>query len=166
MIQASGGFIGNYAQYNELLASPHDALSCSDCHDPHIGVFYGNAAAGGIVATCGSCHPDQAATNKHLNAAGRPTCVDCHMPRASLSARSVHVFEGDVRTHLFAINVSPNLTKDDMFNQDGSLATANWVTLDFACYSCHTDPNSGAGGGFSEKTMTALSSKANGIHTP
>ncbi len=165
-IPASGGFIRHHEQYNELLASPHDELSCNDCHDPHVGVLYGNAAAGGIATTCESCHPAQAANNSHRNLAGRPTCVDCHMPRATRSARSAHMFEGDVRTHLFAINTSPGLTKDNMFNQDGSLATANWVTLDFACYSCHTDPNSGAGGGFSERSIADLSSKANGIHTP
>lgn len=164
-IPASGGYIRHHEQYNEFLASPHAGqISCNDCHDPHIGVLYGNAEAGGIVATCESCHPDQAASNKHLNLGGRPSCIDCHMPRVAKSARAVHTFQADVRSHLFAINADGNLTKDDMFNQDGSLVTSNWVTLDFVCYTCHTDPVTGDGGGSSEKTMSALANKASGIH--
>ncbi|KPJ87565.1 MAG: hypothetical protein AMS18_14450 [Gemmatimonas sp. SG8_17] len=160
-VSASGGFVTNEQQYNELLAGPHADLGCNDCHDAHVGVLYGNAANGGIVETCESCHPDQAANNSHNSA---PDCVDCHMSRATMSARAVHSFEGDVRTHIFRINADGNLTKDDMFNAGGTFMDKGWVTLDFACYSCHTDPVSTDGGGFSQKTMAELAAKAAGIH--
>ncbi len=160
-VPASGGFIRHHEQYNELLAGPHAGLSCNDCHDAHVGVLYGNAANGGIVATCESCHPNQAANNSHNSV---PDCVDCHMPRATMSARMVHSFEGDVRTHIFRINTDGNLTKDDMFDAGGTFMDKAWVTLDFACYSCHTEPVSTEGGGFSERTVTELAAKASGIH--
>ena len=48
-----------------------------------------------------------------------------------------------------------------------SVATADeGVTLDFACYQCHTDPITLEGGGFSQKSLGDLSVKATGIHTP
>jgi hypothetical protein len=76
----------------------------------------------------------------------------------------VHSFEGDVRTHIFRINTDGNLTKDDMFDAGGAFMDKDWVTLDFACYSCHTDPVSTEGGGFSQRTMAELATKADGIH--
>jgi hypothetical protein len=163
-IPASGGFIRHHEQYNELLAGAHTGgsmdVGCNDCHDPHVGVLYGNDVAGGIVATCESCHPDQVANNSHNNL---PTCIDCHMPRATKSARANHRFEGDVRTHLFAISTD---TTANMFNADTTFVDKGYVTLDFACYSCHTDPVTLEGGGFTEQSLTALATEADGIHTP
>jgi len=46
----------------------------------------------------------------------------------------------------------------------GKTRTNAFVTLDFACYQCHTDPVSGEGGGMSQKTLAELSAKAMGIH--
>jgi hypothetical protein len=162
-IPASGGYIRHHEQYNELLAGAHTGgsmdVGCNDCHDPHIGVLYGNDAAGGIVATCESCHPDQAARIDHN---GLPTCIDCHMPRATKSARANHKFEGDVRTHLFAVSTD---AAANMFNADTTFVDKGYVTLDFACYSCHTDPVTQQGGGFSEQSLADLALVANGIHT-
>jgi hypothetical protein len=154
-IPSSGGYIQHHEQYNELLASPHAGQAgCNDCHDPHIGVLYGHAAAGGIVQDCQNCHSE---TLDHEPV----SCESCHMPRATKSARAVHLFEGDVRTHLFRINTNPLMTKDSMLA--GGTSTP-YVTLDFACYSCHTDPVSGQGGGGEALTMAELASKASQIH--
>lgn len=47
-IPASGGFIRHHEQYNEILASPHAALDCVDCHNPH------KKSSLSIVETCES----------------------------------------------------------------------------------------------------------------
>lgn len=161
-ILAKGGFIRHHEQYDELISAGHSPRKCVDCHEPHIGTRYGNAAAGGFVTTCESCHASKT-SNSHVTSID---CVQCHMPRASKSARKVHSYEGDVRTHIFAINSSA-VPKDSMFFVDqtsGNTHTRPWVTLDFVCYQCHTDPNTGEGGGGSSKTLTELSAKATGIH--
>ncbi len=163
-IEASGGFIRHHEQYHEWLASPHGAadVGCNACHDPHKGVKYGNDAAGGIVTTCEDCHTNVTIIG-HLPFA----CENCHMARATKSALAVNDFEGDVRTHLFEINADRNLTKDDMFfvPTGGTKQTTNpWVTLDFACYSCHTDPITQQGGGGSEQSISDLADRAVLIH--
>jgi hypothetical protein len=71
------------------------------------------------------------------------------------------MFEGDVRTHIFAISTDGTKTKDDMLA--GGTVTP-WVSLDFACYSCHQDPVSGQGGGGEELTMSELAAQAAVIH--
>ncbi len=156
-IPARGGFIRHHEQYNELLASPHAALSCNDCHDPHIGIAYGNAEAGGLHTTCEDCHTGVTVDHYPVS------CESCHMARATKSARAVHVHEGDVRTHLFEINSDGTKTKDDMLDLVNEVVADPRVTLDFACYSCHKDAG-GVGGPVSVKTMTELALKAAVIH--
>ena len=62
------------------------------------------------------------------------------MPMASKSAEAaLGPFQGDVKTHLFSINMDPNAS---MFTGDGSLVALDGqgtgaVTLDFACLNCH-----------------------------
>ena len=158
-IPVSGGFIRHHEQYNEMLQSPHDDLSCNDCHDPHIGVKYGNAAAGGVRTTCEDCH-----TGVTLDHPVAVDCENCHMARATKSARAVHSFEGDVRTHLFRVNTDGTKTKDDMWDATGGSVADPRLTLDFACYSCHKDPITGEGGLFSSKTLTELAAAAADIH--
>jgi hypothetical protein len=161
-IEASGGFIRHHEQFDELIASPHQERNCIDCHEAHIGVRYGNAAAGGIVATCESCHSN-ITSNAHIVPVD---CENCHMGRATKSARAVHTFEGDVRTHLFRIKTDA-VGKDDMFFVDptsGKTFTRGYITLDIACYSCHTDPITMEGGGGSQRTLAQLSARATGIH--
>ncbi|MBT8403218.1 MAG: hypothetical protein KJP18_05120 [Gemmatimonadetes bacterium] len=159
-ILASGGFIKHHEQYDEIIASDHVALSCTSCHDSHIGTKYGNAEMGGITVTCESCHTD-VTSNAHLVPVD---CVSCHMSRASKSARAVHQFEGDIRTHIFEINSDPVGKADMFYVDDGSTFARGFVTLDFACYGCHTDPLTMEGGGASQRTLAELSAKAQGIH--
>ncbi|NNE07272.1 MAG: hypothetical protein HKN20_01795 [Gemmatimonadetes bacterium] len=162
-ILASGGFIRHHEQYDEMISAKHSGLNCISCHDPHIGVRYGHADQGGIKVDCASCHPGEASVLNHT--AGSPECIDCHMPRATKSARKVHDFEGDVRTHIFKIRTDP-VSRDSMFyNDEGATFSHGYVTLDFACYTCHKDPASGMGGSASEKTLESLAEMAVGIHT-
>ena len=62
-----------------------------------------------------------------------------------------------------SIDVDAAKTKDDMFNEDGSLEILGMNTLDFTCYGCHKDEN-GVGGEYSMKTMAEFAAKADGIH--
>lgn len=156
-IPASGGFIRHHEQYNEMLSGPHKNLSCNDCHNPHITVK--RDVAGGIIKDCTDCHsPDQYANDFHSNFAH---CVDCHMPKATRTAEASNKYTGDIQTHIFAISSDPNAP---MFNEAGNLAVGGYVTLDYACYSCHKDPD-GVGGDRSTKTMEELAARASGFHS-
>ncbi len=173
-IEASGGWIRHHEQFNEYSNSAHfaNAVGCNDCHDPHLGTRYD---MGGFTASCVGCHPNQAATNNHLNVIGDGTdtdsaCITCHMSQATLSAVADATnpnFVGDVKTHIFTINPG-EFNKDYFFSADSSLVetATEGVTLDFACYQCHQDPVTGTGGTMSQKTLADLSAKATGIHTP
>jgi hypothetical protein len=64
---------------------------------------------------------------------------------ASKSAAAAGPFQGDIKTHLFRINVEKDA---QMFTDDGKFVLLNRqgqgaVTLDFACTQCHTDEDSG-----------------------
>ena len=149
-IPASGGFIKHHEQYNELLASPHKDVYCVECHDTH------KKSEFSIIKSCQDCHQDVAesyeGTTKELVGI---TCQDCHMPAASKSAAALGLFKGDVKTHLFSINVDADA---QMFTDDGSFVLLDdegqgAVTLDFACVACHLD-----------KDIKWLASKAKNFH--
>jgi hypothetical protein len=154
-------FIRHRQQYDELISTKHRTLRCTSCHDPHKGVRYGNARTGGIKTECESCHSVPA---QNLNHSDGPVCIDCHMARAGKSARSVHDFEGDIRTHIFRINSDP-VGRDAMFYEEsGKTFSKGFVTLDFACYGCHKDPDGGAGGSARGLSLEQLSTAAKEMH--
>jgi hypothetical protein len=115
---------------------------------------------GGIKVTCESCHPNEAANNKHNSV---PECIDCHMGRATKSARKVNDHQGDLRTHIFKIKPDTLFASDPggMFYQDGTVTLSNgYVTLDFACYGCHKNPDNGdVGGPNSSKDLVEISGR-------
>jgi len=128
VIPAANGFIEKNGQYNEHQASPHQYTDCVKCHDPHKkGEF-------SIKVECSSCHQrigsDYEGSTMEIVGV---ECEDCHMPYATLSAESLGTYQGDTRTHLFRINTDPEAL---MFTEDGSQAN-DFITLDFACLSCH-----------------------------
>lgn len=128
-IPAKGGFIRHHEQYNELLSSPHKNLSCDSCHEPH------KRAGLSIKLSCESCHPRQKQefTGSTMQLAGLK-CVDCHMPKAVKSAVGfAWKFEGDIKSHLFAINTDPQAK---MFTADGKYAQG-YLTVEYACLNCH-----------------------------
>ncbi len=128
VIPAANGFIQKNGQYNEHQASPHQYTDCIKCHDPHKkGEF-------SVTIECESCHQRQGADYRGstMEIVG-VDCVDCHMARATLSGQILGPYQADTRTHLFRINTDPDAS---MFSKDGSQA-GNFVTLDFACLSCH-----------------------------
>jgi len=173
-IAASGGFIKHHEQYDEWSHSPHNssdptAPGCDDCHDPHSGVVFDSQAAGqGVLpaADCAGCHPEEAAYRKHNSF---PECLDCHMPDASKSAIKHNDYSADDATHIWKINTDAVGKTEGMFSADGSTVLEDGngksaITLDFACYGCHTD-SEGVGGEFSQKTLEELSTMAQGMHT-
>jgi len=155
-IAAKGGFIRHHEQYDEIISAGHADLKCIECHDPHVGIQSPDYSRTLMISKCGACHQGVAQ-------AVCPTadCINCHLPEATKSAVASTVHDGDVKTHIFKINTAP-VSKDSMWYDDGGLAHGA-VTLDFACYQCHTDPN-GSGGGGSVKTIAELSAEAIGFH--
>jgi len=153
VIPASGGFIGNYEQYQELLASPHANFRCITCHDAHTSTAYDRDNA--IINTCQDCHPDQnmAIHDEMVFVQGDyvevMSCESCHMTFATKSAASAPPAVagpngriGDVKTHIWYINTN-NVDYTQMFSADGSTVRkdANGkaaVTVDFVCMRCHT----------------------------
>ena len=171
-IAAGGGFIQHHEQYDEWSHSPHSAVGapgCIECHDPHASVKFDAVAAGeGLRAGtgCADCHTE-ITTVVHTNI----ECTDCHMPKATKSAVSANRFQGDIRTHIFAINPSAVDAATAFFNAGGDLVQEDSegmarITLDFACYGCHRDPISGEGGPRSLKTLAELAARAAIIHQP
>ena len=61
------------------------------------------------------------------------------MPKAGKSAISVASYTGDVRTHIFKINVDPNADMFKVVEENGKKSTfaRGFVTLDYVCLSCH-----------------------------
>jgi hypothetical protein len=161
-VGAAGGFIENYQQYQEFQSSSHHAeLTCESCHAHHVGVQRNQS--GGLARVCTDCHLGQ--TIDHVQIDGRPNCVDCHMARATLSARAANRYTGDVSTHIFRIHDGAQ-AQDAMFESVGGstfVKQGYGVTLDFACYSCHKDAN-GVGGTRSQKSLDDLYAKAREIH--
>jgi hypothetical protein len=153
VISAADGFILNYSQYDEMLATGHKDMNCVDCHDPHLSSKYGGE---GIVQTCTDCHTDM--KNPTHNGAD---CITCHMPRATKSAAASTIYDADVMTHIFKINSAED---GEMFNAEGTLANGtSGITLAFACYQCHKD-RQGVGGENSTKSLSQLAARADGYH--
>jgi hypothetical protein len=129
-IPAKGGFIQHHEQYNELLVSPHgEDPTCVDCHDPH------KRTAASVKVACADCHEETAAKYGKENIHGRSEigCRECHMPYAAKSAVKFDDYVGDVRTHIFRINVKADYV---MFTEDGKFA-GDAVSIDFVCLGCH-----------------------------
>jgi len=136
-IPASKGFIRHHEQYNELLASPHKSITCVTCHNPH------KRAKFSIKIECTTCHNKQWQDYKgsSMQKVGI-RCIDCHMPKATKSATAKGVFEGDVRSHLFKININAqNMFYKKQIKGKTKTFANSFVTPGFACLSCHKDKN-------------------------
>ncbi|RME70235.1 MAG: hypothetical protein D6784_17025 [Chloroflexi bacterium] len=151
-IDASGGFIKHHEQYEELFESKKRVMDCVDCHDPHQTVKYSKKL--GIKTACENCHIEQADYQK-ITDRKHAECIDCHMPRVTKSALGdPERYTGDIRTHLMAIKPTSLVT----FEADQTVAKP-YLSLDFACKSCHHE-----GGKASVKSDEELVDMALGYH--
>ncbi len=173
-IAASSGWVKHHEQYDEWLHSPHNLYGgpgCNDCHDPHASVVYDDETPGdGLKTSCTDCHDaTEYALKPGAHSFAQPACTNCHMPQLAKSAavNPSNPYDADVNSHILAIRTDAVGAADGMFTTDGKFVkTENGLarlTLDFACYSCHTDPN-GDGGGGPTLTLQELSTYATGIH--
>ena len=145
-IDASNGLIRHHEQYEDLLASPHSALGCVACHDPHKSAKYGRGGFKGQDATCRACHAAQSPVQ--VAASAHEDCTSCHMPYAGKSAvattiafRGGTVPKGDIRSHIFRIATDPDWR---MFTEDGKFVATDdqsraFLTVEYACLDCHQD---------------------------
>ncbi len=153
-IDASDGFIKHHEQYEELFESKKRVMDCIDCHDPHKTTRYADKGEG-IKTACENCHFEKAEYRKIKYIRHGGDCINCHMPKVTKSALGdPERYTGDVRTHLMAIN--PLSTSQ--FGEDGKTSQP-YLSLDFACKSCHRD---GASGGVIADEL--LSEAAVGYH--
>jgi hypothetical protein len=139
-IPASGGFVKHHEQWNEMAVTKHASIKCVDCHDVHYGLHPLNPERDqGIKFKCENCHYAETETFinssiDHYDSPIGPDCVDCHMPKAAKSAvGDLSIFTGDIRSHLWRINIDPNA---NMWNADSSLANG-FLTVDYVCLQCH-----------------------------
>jgi len=156
VIDSSGGFIKHHEQFEELIQTKHNSLTCVSCHDPHEGVIQSREEGTDTTRVeCASCHYEEAENQKSDVMKKFIDCIDCHMPRIVKSAvGDADQWSGDIRSHLFAIDPDA----DAQFSEDGSSAISQ-ITLDYACKSCH-----GAEGWANQYIDEVLYAEANNYH--
>lgn len=161
----SGGFMRHHQQSEDLAHSPHDALGCNTCHDPHKSVVYD---LGGTITECSDCHAGDEA-NRFYAVEGMEflDCVDCHMPKMGKSASAVNAYKADISGHIFRITTDPIAAADNTYQVDGSTfwnqddQGQSVVTLDYACFGCHLDA-----AGEPVFTLEQAAEFAKGVHAP
>ena len=125
-------FIKHHEQYDEMIGAGHRNLTCVSCHDPHKSVKLDEPGA--LVLDCNDCHGGVEVTN---TGGGAHTCTACHMAHVAKSAVKRGPFEGDIASHIFAIN--PAADAEQFYQEDGSWFSNPFITTDFACLRCHED---------------------------
>ncbi len=157
-IDAKGGLVRHHEQYEDLLASPHMAVGCLACHDPHKSTKYGLGGFKG-QSTCLDCHQQETVA---VAPKAHSTCTSCHMPYTGKSAVSVRTAyeggtlpRGDIRSHIFRIQASADW---NMFTDDGKFVRIDGLgraalSLEYSCLGCHANR---------DKTWAA--GNAGGIH--
>ncbi len=167
IIAKDGKFIDHHEQYPEILNSPHKALTCVQCHEPHKGTHIGqtNPTEGvGIKAQCSTCHAQQNAdfTGSTMQKAG-VKCIGCHMPAIGESATGDEAkFKADVKTHLFKINTDTNAKQ---FTDDKKFANG-YVALDWACLNCHNGKDKAWAGQYAKGIHKFVKAEATATATP
>ncbi|MFN2201167.1 MAG: cytochrome c3 family protein, partial [Caldilineaceae bacterium] len=151
-IDADEGFFAHRGAYAELYTSKKRVMDCVDCHDPHQSTKYGDSVDD--RALCAECHFEQAEYQK-ISDRRHASCTDCHMPQATVFAiGSPELHMGDMRTHVFGVNVGA----ETKFNDDGSTSMP-YLTVDYTCKGCHNDE--GRGGPMADEDLVQA---ATGYH--
>ncbi len=127
------GLVRHHEQINELKLGAHKGLSCLNCHNPH---KKGSQAK----YNCTICHSQLYHEFKtSIHGLAEIKCFECHMPRISQKAISRVSYIGEVRSHLFKINVDPDAEMFKTIEEDGrqSTFTKGFITVDYVCLTCH-----------------------------
>jgi predicted CXXCH cytochrome family protein len=137
-ISVSGGWLMHRQQNNSLALSPHSAMSCNQCHDPHKSVVFG---LGGVDAgaTCTNCH-----NQREYRVAGMAdlACSDCHMAKWVKNGQTFNSYMGDESTHFFTIRTDET-PRDSLYYTEGSSTFVEIedgrvsLPLDITCFGCH-----------------------------
>ncbi|MBW6517945.1 MAG: NapC/NirT family cytochrome c [ANME-2 cluster archaeon] len=160
-IPAKGKFVQHHEQYLDFLSSGKmSALNCVDCHDPHQPVHVGatNTEAGkGIISTCEECHQtEEAGYNGTVMQLEGVECIDCHMPRAALSAAPASEYVGDVRSHLFRINISADAEYIYTDPADNMQYANPALTVEYVCLPCHEEMDKAWAAEHAPEAMTLM----------
>ena len=152
-IDAANELITGFQQAEEVAVSPHQAFSCTVCHDPHASAQYDPDA--GIRNQCGTCHAGhdmglhEGFVYRRGDYAEPLTCVSCHMPYAvkSLTTSDVQLSNdgtvrlGDTRSHIMLLDATPD-SRETMFSAGGTSVTVGAdgraaVSTCYVCQRCH-----------------------------
>lgn len=137
VIEAQDEFIKLQQQYNEWVSTKHGKfLQCAGCHNPHYSLE--SAPMNAIKATCWECH----VSKKRYLGMQLVACTSCHMAPAVKAADSTGIGlyrKGDTASHIWRIKTEAEPYQ--MFAFDGTFAVKDaagpFLTLNFACLSCH-----------------------------
>jgi hypothetical protein len=156
-LAVQGAFIAGGQRTAELRAGGHSFTVCVDCHSAPDGI-----PLAPIDHDCSDagCH-----AGKTVNHPALASCIDCHMPRATLTATSRSFYAADTRSHVISLRQSP-VRRESMIRQEQGgrfMEIGPGLTLDLACYGCHKDEQD-QGGNYSRKTIRQLADKAPYIH--
>jgi len=127
------GLVRHHEQINELKLGAHKGLSCLNCHNPH-------QKASQAKDNCTICHSKLYHEYKNsVHGQAEIKCFECHMPRITQQVISRVSYIGEVRTHLFKINVDPDANMFTNIKEAGteSTFTKPFVTVEYVCLSCH-----------------------------
>lgn len=143
VIEAEDGFIKYYQEHNEINRTAHGRYgNCITCHNPHFNMREDRKHA--VRRSCRICHLSK-------RVALHPStimCEDCHMPKAAMRERSEGeglYRRGDFASHIMRIKISA--APEDMFTAYGTVLAEDdrgpFLTLNFACLSCHDGMHAG-----------------------
>ena len=140
VIEAENGLIKSQQQYNEWVSTKHGIfLQCGNCHNPHYSVETARAKA--IKTPCQLCHP----LKRIYLGMQLVKCESCHMPPAVKTSQSTGLgpyLKGDTPSHIWRIK--SEASSGDMFVGSAAVKDGNgpFLTLNFACLSCHNGADS------------------------
>jgi len=127
------GLVRHHEQINELKSGVHKGLSCLNCHNPH-------RRASRTKDNCTICH-SRVATRYEQGVHGQEgiTCIECHMAEIPKPAIARASYIGNVRTHLFKINVDTQASMFITIEEKGRISTftEDFLALEFVCLGCH-----------------------------
>lgn len=131
VIPVTSVFLAPYTEINQLLKSTMKHLTCVTCHNPHL------PSKESIKQSCENCHQEVASIYRESYKHKRGiTCIDCHMPPAGVVADGdAKTFDGDLKSHLFAINHAGVLA---VVAKDGRRISPGYLSVDCACMRCHS----------------------------